>query len=72
MFCLFEIGFNLGEWVRYLSAGSSWGCEDGLWRPGPRIRFKYNSVETEEMTIDLSLFWPDYDIMELLMPETKI
>ena len=38
----------------------------------PRIRVKYNSVETEEMTIDLSLFWPDYDIMELLMPETKI
>ena len=39
---------------------------------GPRIRFKYNSMEIEEMIIDLSLFWSDYDIYELSMPETKI
>ena len=39
---------------------------------GPRIRFKYNSMEIEETIIDLSLFWSDCDIFELSMPETKI
>ena len=29
-------------------------------------------MEIEETIVDLSLFLPDYDILELLMPETKI
>ena len=70
MFCLFEIGFTSGEWVRYLSAGRAGVVKRGS--GGPRIRFKYNSMEIEEMIIDLSLFWSDYDIFELSMPETKI
>ena len=70
MFRLFEIGFTLGEWVRYLSEGRAGVVNRGS--GGPRVRFKYNSMEIEEMIIDLSLFWSDYDIYELSMPETKI
>ena len=29
-------------------------------------------MEIEEMIVDISLFLPDYDLLELLMPETKI
>ena len=70
MFCLFEIGFTLGEWVTISQRGSAGVVKRGS--GGPRIRFKYNSMEIEEMIIDLSLFWSDYDIFELSMPETKI
>ena len=70
MFRLFEIGFTSGEWVRYLSAGRAGVVKRGS--GGPRIRFKYNSMEIEEMIVDLSLFLPDYDLLEPLMPETKI
>ena len=70
MFFLYEIGFTSGEWVRYLSAGRAGVVKRGS--GGPRIRFKYNSMEIEEMIIDLSLFWSDCDIFELSMPETKI
>ena len=70
MFRLFEIGFTSGEWVRYLSAGRAGVVKRGS--GGPRIRFKYNSMEIEETIVDLSLFLPDYDLLEPLMPETKI
>ena len=39
---------------------------------GPRIRTNTNLTETEEVIIDLSLFWSDYNILELSMPEIKI
>ena len=70
MFRLFEIGFTLGECVRYLSAGRAGVVKRGS--GGPRIRFKYNSMEIEEMIIDLSLFWSDYNIFELSKLKYKI
>ena len=59
----------MGEWVRYLSAGRAGVVKRGS--GGPRIRFKYNSMEIEEMIIDLSLFWSDYDIFELRCQKLK-
>ena len=36
MFCLYEIGFTSGEWVRYLSAGRAGVVKMGS--SGPRMR----------------------------------
>ena len=62
-----------GESGYDISAGGR-GCSYGSSRE-PSHTFKYPSKETElrnNLIVDLSLFLPDYDTLELLLPGTKI